>query len=134
MSTSGDPAGPKLSSTKKANHKVVGPHSDNSTLDDFDPLSQLDQEIGSRQNFVHIRIFQRTGRKSVTRVEGLPPTTDFRKVLAGLQGPLCCGGSLVQDKEAGTVLQLNGDHRAKVKEYLIEKGITPKHRIQTHGY
>lgn len=36
-----------------------------------DAFAQLEEETGHKQNLVHIRIQQRTGRKTITTVQGI---------------------------------------------------------------
>jgi hypothetical protein len=48
-----------------------------------DPFAEDDTtELGSKQsNYIHIRIQQRNGRKTLTTVQGLPSELDFKRVL-----------------------------------------------------
>ncbi len=50
-----------------ANH----PHTD-PFADEGDPLGSSTQDVGSQQNYIHIRIQQRNGRKTLTTLQGLP--------------------------------------------------------------
>lgn len=42
--------------------------------DEADPLSN-NKDVGSQQNYIHIRIQQRNGRKTLTTLQGLPKGT-----------------------------------------------------------
>lgn len=42
--------------------------------DEGDPLSSSN-DVGSQQNYIHIRIQQRNGRKTLTTLQGLPKGT-----------------------------------------------------------
>lgn len=87
----------------------------------FNPLETDDSE-----NFdtpIHIRLAQRTGRKSVTIVEGYSFTA---KEISKLKKEMCCGG-YTDDTE--TVF--NGDVRSRVQEWLHAKGYT---RVVLHGW
>ena len=44
-----------------------------------------------------------------------------------------CNGTLVDDEEAGQVIQLQGDQRVKISQFLTEEGI-PKSTIKIHGF
>lgn len=47
----------------------------------LDAFEQLEEEEGTRQSFVHIRIQQRTGRKTITTVQGIDPAYDLKKIV-----------------------------------------------------
>jgi translation initiation factor 1 len=44
-----------------------------------------------------------------------------------------CNGTLVDDEEMGQVLQLQGDQRAKIFNFLTENGL-PRTSIKLHGF
>lgn len=89
------------------------------------------QEIQTQ--YVHIRMLQRRGRKCWTLIEGLDSRFDYMKILRCLRKDLCCNGTLIQDEELGTVIQLQGDSRKSVAFFLIEEGIVDKSLVRIHG-
>ncbi|TCD68894.1 Eukaryotic translation initiation factor eIF-1 [Steccherinum ochraceum] len=100
--------------------------------DEGDPLAQNDS-VGSQQDYIHIRIQQRNGRKTLTTLQGLPKEYDARKLLKAFKKEFACNGNLVDDEEAGQVIQLQGDQRIKISTFLVEEGI-PKATIKIHGF
>jgi hypothetical protein len=52
--------------------------------------------------------------------------------------PVNTNGNIVSDEEMGEVIQLQGDQRQKVKEWLLDQQIVPAHeaadRIVIHGF
>lgn len=44
-----------------------------------------------------------------------------------------CNGTLVDDEEMGQVIQLQGDQRVKISNFLTEEGI-PRTTIKLHGF
>merc|ERR1712227_1193724 len=53
-------------------------------LKTFDPFAEADEDTGETkqsQNYIHIRIQQRNGRKTLTTVQGLPKKFDQKKIL-----------------------------------------------------
>uniref|UniRef100_A0A914V314 Mannosyltransferase n=1 Tax=Plectus sambesii TaxID=2011161 RepID=A0A914V314_9BILA len=50
-----------------------------------DAFEQLEDEEGTRQGFCHIRIQQRTGRKTITTVQGVAPEYDLKKIVRYLK-------------------------------------------------
>lgn len=103
-----------------------------------DPFADVeDDDFASKpanSNYVHIRIQQRTGRKSLTTVEGLSAELDLRRVLKALKKQHCCNGTIVQSEESGEVLQLQGDQRQNVQSFLVEEGICKKENVKLHGF
>ncbi|GBE81924.1 eukaryotic translation initiation factor 1 [Sparassis latifolia] len=100
--------------------------------DEGDPLSSS-ADVGSQQNYIHIRIQQRNGRKTLTTLQGLPKEYDAKKLLKAFKKEFACNGTLVDDEEAGQVIQLQGDQRLKISTFLVEEGI-PKITIKVHGF
>ncbi|KAH9926171.1 eukaryotic translation initiation factor 1 [Fomitopsis serialis] len=90
--------------------------------DEGDPLGST-QDVGSQQNYIHIRIQQRNGRKTLTTLQGLPKEYDAKKLLKAFKKEFACNGTLVDDEEAGQVIQLQGDQRLKISTFLTEEGI-----------
>ncbi|THH18471.1 hypothetical protein EW146_g2498 [Bondarzewia mesenterica] len=100
--------------------------------DEADPLSSS-RDVGSQSNYIHIRIQQRNGRKTLTTLQGLPKEYDAKKLLKAFKKEFACNGTLVDDEEMGQVIQLQGDQRAKIFSFLMEEGI-PKATIKVHGF
>ncbi|KAI3625720.1 Eukaryotic translation initiation factor eIF-1 [Malassezia furfur] len=84
-------------------------------------------------NYVHIRIQQRNGRKTLTTLQGLPKEYDAKKLLKAFKKEFACNGTIVDDEELGQVIQLQGDQRQKISMFLIEEGI-PKQDVKVHGF
>lgn len=101
----------------------------------FDPFAeaQIAEATGSKE-YVHIRIQQRNGRKSLTTVQGLKKELSYDKILKDLKKAYCCNGTVVNDKELGKVIQLQGDQRKNVSGFLAQAGIVKKDQIKVHGF
>jgi len=97
-----------------------------------DPLSGSN-DVGSQQEYIHIRIQQRNGRKTLTTLQGLPKEYDAKKLLKAFKKEFACNGTLVDDEEMGQVIQLQGDQRVKISNFLTEEGIS-KDIIKLHGF
>ncbi|BAT89915.1 hypothetical protein VIGAN_06104400 [Vigna angularis var. angularis] len=112
-----------------------------SELDDqiptaFDPFAEAnadDSGAGSKE-YVHIRVQQRNGRKSLTTVQGLKKEFSYNKILKDVKKEFCCNGTVVQDPELGQVIQLQGDQRKNVSTFLVQAGIVKKEHIKIHGF
>ncbi|KPI45734.1 Eukaryotic translation initiation factor eIF-1 [Cyphellophora attinorum] len=73
------------------------------------------------QEYIHIRIQQRKGRETLTTVQGIPKKFNQRKILKELKNKLTCNGSITTDKAMGEGIQLHGDQRKGVQEFLVAK-------------
>jgi translation initiation factor 1 len=105
-------------------------------FNDFDPFGGEGEEIETR-NIIHIRIQQRNGRKTLTTVQGLPEQFDQRKILKVIKKKFACNGTTVVDKELGEVIQLQGDQRRDILEFLTDsdEGLDLDERdIKVHGF
>jgi translation initiation factor 1 len=83
---------------------------------------------------VHIRMHQRNGRKCITTLEGLPQDHDFKKILRHTKKLFSCNGSISSDDDGLKVLQLQGDKRKDLRDFLIAQDIVHKEGIKTHGF
>jgi len=87
---------------------------------------------------INIRIQQRNGKKSITTIQGLDADLDEKRICKAMRKEFNCNGSIDEDKEYGVIIQLQGDQRALVKEWLIAQGILTKaeadERLIVHGF
>merc|ERR1712137_1310143 len=111
-------------------------------LETFDPFAEADEGTGEKssaqsQDYIHIRIQQRNGRKTLTTVQGLPKKFDQKKILKVIKKKFACNGTIVVDSEMGEVIQLQGDQRKDVQEFLTDKkeGLELDAKtIKVHGF
>eukprot|EP01133_Synstelium_polycarpum_P016366 gene16366-19473_t len=105
-------------------------------LASIDPFAEDSSSGGdtSSTQYIHIRIFQRSGRKALTTIESLPKKSDFKKILKHFKKTFCCNGSILEDELIGSVIQLQGDHRRESAQFLIDEQIVPKNSIKIHGF
>lgn len=84
-------------------------------------------------NYIHIRLQQRNGRKSLTTIQGLNSNFDFEKINKTLKKEFCCNGCVIQDSDLGIIIQLQGDQRDNALKFLIKEEIALKKMIKIHG-
>ena len=101
--------------------------------DEGDALGDSTANVGSTADYVHIRIQQRNGRKTLTTLQGIPKEYDQKKILKAFKKEFACNGTLVDDEKMGQVIQLQGDQRAKISSFLIENGMD-RATIKVHGF
>ncbi|KAL9319809.1 hypothetical protein ACSQ67_011648 [Phaseolus vulgaris] len=99
----------------------------------FDPFAEArESDAPGAKEYVHIRIQQRNGKKSLTTVQGLKKEFSYEKILKDLKKDFCCNGNVVQDKELGKIIQLQGDQRKNVSHFLVQAGLVRKDQIKIH--
>jgi translation initiation factor 1 len=54
--------------------------------------------------------------------------------LKAFKKEFACNGNIVEDEEMGEVIQLQGDHRVKVQQFLIAQEIASKDKVKIHGF
>jgi translation initiation factor 1 len=67
-----------------------------------DPFADAESENESN-HYIHVRVQQRNGRKSLTTVQGIDTSFDYKKVLKAFKKEFCCNGTVVEDTELGNV-------------------------------
>lgn len=101
----------------------------------YDPFAEAkDSDAPGTKENVHIRVQQRNGKKCLTTVQGLRKDFSYNKILKDLKKEFCCNGNVVQDKELGKIIQLQGDQRKNVSQFLVQAGILKKDQIKIHGF
>ncbi|KAL5109108.1 Eukaryotic translation initiation factor eIF1 [Taenia crassiceps] len=88
-------------------------------LQTHDPFAD-DGEPNKGDTAVHIRIQQRNGRKTLTTVQGIPDKFDKKRIL--------------KHEQYGEVLQLQGDQRDNIAEFLKKYGLVKADQIKVHGF
>jgi len=105
-------------------------------LKTFDPFADAikGSEEGVQDGFVHIRIQQRNGRKTLTTVQGLSSEYDLKKIVRVCKKEFACNGTVVEHPEYGEVLQLQGDQRENICQWLTKTGLAKPQQLKVHGF
>ncbi|KAF3941387.1 hypothetical protein ABW19_dt0205672 [Dactylella cylindrospora] len=99
----------------------------------FDPFADTGGET-EQSNYVHIRIQQRNGRKTLTTVQGLPREFDPKRILKTLKKDFATNGNIVQDETLGEVIQFQGDMRVKIADFIVKELGIEKKTVKIHGF
>jgi Translation initiation factor SUI1 len=51
-------------------------------------------------------------------VQGIKKSFDYKKILKALKKEYCCNGTVVEDDELGQVIQVQGDQRKNIADFL----------------
>lgn len=107
---------------------------DASALDKKDAFDEAFTTVGFSGEKVHIRIQVRNRKKCITTVQGLAQDLDLKKILKALKKSFKCNGAIVNDEVAGEIIQLQGDNRTGIVEFLVSEEIVGKDSIVLHGF
>ena len=76
------------------------------------------------EDYIHIRIQQRNGRKTLTTtVQGIADDYNKKKLVKAFKKKFACNGTVIEHPEYGEVIQLQGDQRKNIRQLLIETGL-----------
>lgn len=87
-----------------------------------------------QDGLVHIRIQQRNGRKTLTTVQGLSSEYDLKKIVRACKKEFACNGTVIEHPEYGEVLQLQGDQRENICQWLTKSGLAKSDQLKVHGF
>ncbi|XP_040336793.1 eukaryotic translation initiation factor 1b, partial [Herpailurus yagouaroundi] len=86
------------------------------------------------EDYIHIRIQQRNGRKTLTTVQGIADDYDKKKLVKAFKKKFACNGTVIEHPEYGEVIQLQGDQRKNICQFLLEVGIVKEEQLKVHGF
>lgn len=53
-------------------------------------------------------------------MQGIKKSFDYKKILKALKKEYCCNGTVVEDDELGQVIQVQGDQRKNIADFLTQ--------------
>ena len=89
------------------------------------------------KNKYHIRVQQRNGRKCITTLDGLEDDLDLKRICKAMRNAFSCNGTVAKKDDGSEVIQLQGDQRETIKQWLLDMDIILKSeadRIVVHGF
>ncbi|XP_022648624.1 eukaryotic translation initiation factor 1-like [Varroa jacobsoni] len=104
------------------------------TFDPFTDAVRGDDQVVVQDGLIHIRIQQRNGRKTLTTVQGIAEDFDKKKIVRACKKDFACNGTVVEHPEYGEVLQLQGDQRNNIYQFLTKVGIAKPEQLKVHGF
>merc|ERR1712002_306110 len=102
----------------------------------FDPTEDTDSDLSGKvlQNKIHMRIQQRYGRKTITTLQGIDVKYDQKKLAKAFKKEFNCNGTVVEDTQYGEVIQLTGDQRTNIQNFLVDFGMVKHESLVVHGF
>ena len=95
--------------------------------------ANLNDDVDTSIGYIHIRNQQRNGRKSITTCQGIPDKFSLAKMVKFFTKEFNCNGTIVEDEQHGKIIQLQGDKRKEIAEFLFHQGIAEREHIKVHG-
>lgn len=99
----------------------------------FNESDPFEIYTANQNELIHIRIQQRNGKKNLTTLQGLSNDIELKKIVKAFKKEFACNGCIVQHKEYGEIIQLQGDQRENVKNFLIKGNLGNEEIIKVHG-
>ncbi|XP_016313090.1 eukaryotic translation initiation factor 1b-like [Carassius auratus] len=107
-------------------------------LQTFDPFADAtkgdDRLPGGTEDYIHIRIQQRNGRKTLTTVQGIADDYDKKKLVKAFKKKFACNGTVIEHPEYGEVIQLQGDQRKNICQFLTDIELAKEEQLKVHGF
>ncbi|TMS14781.1 Eukaryotic translation initiation factor 1b [Larimichthys crocea] len=85
-------------------------------------------------DYIHIRIQQRNGRKTLTTVQGIAADYDKKKLVKAFKKRFACNGTVIEHPEYGEVIQLQGDQRKNICHFIMEIDLAKEEQLKVHGF
>ena len=96
------------------------------SLSDFPAIGGSRNSCQSIKYKIHVRVHQRTGKKSITTVVGLADDLNIKRICKAFKKNFNCNGVVKSNEDVGGVIQLSGDQRTNVKSFLVDQETSPK--------
>ena len=92
--------------------------------------------LEQRTSKIHIRV-QQQGKRWITTIDGLDDDLDIKRIARAMKKSLHCSINVTPNKDGDEVIQLQGDHRDAVREWLVINEVLTeqeaKERVLMHG-
>ncbi|XP_033615542.1 eukaryotic translation initiation factor 1-like [Fukomys damarensis] len=85
------------------------------------------------EDYIYIRIQQRNGRKTLTTVQGVADDYN-KKLVKAFKKNFACNGTVIEHPEHGEIIQLQGDQRKNICQFLVETGLAKDDQLKVHGF
>lgn len=106
-------------------------------MDSFNLLNDFAANVLDKPK-LHIRIQKRNGKKCITTIQGFEEDLDVKRICKAMRKKFSCNGNVTQNEEdLDEVIQLQGDQRENVKQWMLDNEVIAKNeadRIVVHGF
>lgn len=119
----------QLPSTESTNSFNLFGNSSNELFGQTTATATSTSEVNQNVGYVDVELSARTTRKSITTIKGLSDAINKEKLAGKWKKMFCCRVTV-----KGGDIELSGDHRDEIIQYLLEMEIVTKSQIRKHGY
>ncbi|KAK2085619.1 putative RNA-binding protein eif1AD, partial [Saguinus oedipus] len=84
--------------------------------------------LAGTEDYIHIRIQQRNGRKTLTTVQGIADYKKKKRVKAFKK--FACNGTVTEHPECRELIQLQGDQRSNIRQFLLGTGLAKDDQLK----
>ncbi|KAK2508733.1 hypothetical protein MC885_012865 [Smutsia gigantea] len=84
--------------------------------------------------YIHVRVQQRNGRKTLTTVQGMAGDYSKKKPVEAFKKKSACHGTVTEHLEYGEVIQVQGDQRKNTCQLQVEAGLAESDQLEVHGF
>nr|XP_054101246.1 eukaryotic translation initiation factor 1-like [Callithrix jacchus] len=115
---------------------IRSPLSQTSEFNPFADASKGDDPSfpAGTEDYIHIRIQQRNGRKTLTIVQGIADDDYDKKKLVKALKKFACNGTVTEHPECGEAMQLQDDQRRNIRQFLLGTGLAKDDQLKVHGF
>lgn len=105
-------------------------------------FSQFDKPFASpaleiQKGKIHLR-FTKTGPRAITVIQGLDEDLDQHRIAKAMKKKFNCATTVQKDKDGSEIIQLQGDQRFAIRDWLVRKEILTQkesqERLVLHGF
>uniref|UniRef100_A0A2I3HWE5 SUI1 domain-containing protein n=1 Tax=Nomascus leucogenys TaxID=61853 RepID=A0A2I3HWE5_NOMLE len=95
-----------------------------SSLHSQQPINGDDLLPAGTEDYIHIRIQQRNGRKTLTTVQVIADDYDKKKLAKAFKKKFACNGTVIEHPEYGE----------NICQFLVETGLAKDDQLKFHGF
>ncbi|XP_060028244.1 eukaryotic translation initiation factor 1-like [Erinaceus europaeus] len=107
-------------------------------LHSFDPFAYVSKGDGllpaGTEDCIHVKIQQRNGRITLTTVQETADDYYKMKLVKSFKKKFARNGTVIEHPEYGEVIQLQGDQRKNICQFLDEIGLAKDDQLKVHGF
>ncbi|OAO15218.1 translation initiation factor sui1-like protein [Blastocystis sp. ATCC 50177/Nand II] len=102
------------------------------TLMNMGSTDAFDNEITTQQVTTNEKVHILSDGRG--EMQGLATDLNLKLILKTWKRSFTCNGAIVDDEEHGKIIQLQGDQRTNVRDFLVNEEINRKEDIIVHGF
>ncbi|XP_057357053.1 eukaryotic translation initiation factor 1-like [Manis pentadactyla] len=86
------------------------------------------------EDYIHTRIQQRNGRKTLTAVQGMADDYKKKKLVKVFKKKSACNGTVIEPPKYEEVIQPQGDQCRNIPQFPVETGVAEDDQLKARGF